>query len=190
MFFLNNNFVFFLAISLPVLLSFPTLADPPGQDRKDTKIVEYRLVGITSVSTNGNPQIITDDGLFIDGPHAANMLCRSDYGPQARAGTIEDLIRTPWPDVPFEESSWIQPTNVIVLEAFGGYLGRDANRNPPGLIIVDNQFDAYSNTSCSQWRSTSPDRSGYMLRKNKVSLLYSQCDIELRISCAAPVVIP
>lgn len=190
MFFLNNNFVFFLAISLPILLSFPTQADPPGQDRKDTQIVEYRLVGVTSVLTDGSIETTTDDNVFIRGRHAANVLCRSDYGPQARAGTTEDLVRTPGPDALFEESSWIQPINVIVLEAFGGYIGRDANSNPSGLILDNNQFDAYNNTSCSLWNSSNPDHRGYMLRSNKVSLLYSDCDSIMKISCAAPVVIP
>jgi len=68
----------------------------------------YRVVGLSSVETDGSPYEETG----LTGLAGVNLLCQDDYGPEARICTTAEVWRSIGSRWDIGESAWVLPTEL------------------------------------------------------------------------------
>lgn len=179
-----------LVAAFALLVSMSVLAkgganNPAEVIVQSTKtIVEVRYVGVTTHLDDGEWEYPVGGG--VAGVAAMNRACRDDYGPGARAATIQDMLLAESP-----ADSWLVPSDLAVaaVESFQGFfIAVDASTGYQVGPEAPDTFLAFSLAYCNRYLTGQSSGRGVVMRLGGIGATF--CDREFPAACAAPVVIP
>jgi hypothetical protein len=155
-------------------------------------IVEYRYVGLTSADpTSGRVTALGNSNTSLIGFAAMNKLCAEDYGPAARAATINEAFFRNDLDI---SDAWVVADGVDVyaieftVEGVPKKWAAVASSNGVSLgLPVGNPYSAIRFSQCGQYTTDGLSMQGSITRQHG-QIGVATCDTILPVACSAPTV--
>ncbi len=159
-------------------------------------IIEYRFVGLTPETTDGEIRFGDSSGIQIKGVAAMHRLCQKSYGNEARAATIQEAYFRNEKDKD-SRSGWVAPSGpILVLESGDGSFipmdastGNDVGRRSSATVAMRFAYcgqytHGIEDTNDPVWYG--PVSSGGNFA-DKGTIYLSACDTEHAVACSIPV---
>jgi hypothetical protein len=168
--------------TMPVPVTVENFAETEPQS-----IVEYRFVGLTTVTVNAKPEVAGFNGI-----PALHKLCQMEFGSNARAAFLEDTLRPLQVESAEFGVAWIISSSVDISPTASNMWGLFDTRRGSFLSFESTPEGASSAAACFHFDSSSTVQNRFAPTFNPQDgrTGFALCNVDLPIACSAPFAIP